>query len=291
MSEKAEEPEATGEMPTQTEEVEAPPPAETEMPEPEPPAESNFTPQPDEPEPQAAEPEAAPAPEPAAEPEPEPKPKAEPAPEPEPEPEPKAEPAATKPAAPVVQQEEVEEEVQAAADLYKTAAHKKAAEGGPFNPDAEDVHPASPNTKLCGAFIDSNAIWVGYKAAKNGLKFHSSGHSIKSMKESFDGKANLFFLIKCKAQDVKQNVVSERVRLIGLLQLGTSVPVMQRRYITECRQVWQSAVGGKTSMDREQDENDECDWLDWMKQLRKSGGAHQPSQFAFGDDEIWRPTN
>lgn len=257
MSEQAE---ATGETPTQTEEIEAPPPAETEMPEPEPPAESNFnTPQPDEPEPQA---------------------------------EPAPEPAAPKPAAPVVQQEVEEEEEVAAADLYKTGTHKAAAEGAPFNPDGPDVHPACDNTRLSTEFTESNACWVAYKAVSDGepyMDFYKSGDSIKSMKQALTGAENLFLLVKCKAQDVKQNVVSERVRLISFVQLGKSVKVMKRRYISPCRGIWQSALDGKTSFNLEIEDDNECNWLDWMKEIQKNGGAHQPTQFAFGDDETWKP--
>jgi hypothetical protein len=237
-------------------------------------------------EPVAAEPEAAEAPAaepeaPAAEPE---APAAEPeaAPEPEPEPEKAAEPEA-----------EPEEEVEEAAAVYKNVPHKQAKQGAPFDATAPGNHPFedSADCKLLDNFTKSSTLWVSWSACsgKEGyVKFEGMGGSVKELKDSLNGKQQKFYLLKCRARDIKDNVVSERCRIIRITQLGSSVPVMKRRFKSGAWTYFSGATNG-CQMDKQLTETDECDWLSWMKDIRKNGGAHQPTEFAFGPDETWKP--
>jgi len=201
-------------------------------------------------------------------------------------------PAEPEPAPAPVKVEEAEEEV-AAADLYKTAAHVDSPVGGPFDPTAPGCHPYrdvdGPNgCQLVKEFLKSSTLWVSYAACsdKNDfLEYHNMGDDIKSLKASMDATKNTFYLLKCKAQDVKSNVVSERARLIRLTVLGTSVPIMKRRFKLPSENAWNQVT--HSSITNQIECNDACDWLGWMKQLQRAGGAHQPTSYQFGPDEVW----
>lgn len=236
-------------------------------------------------EPVAAEPEAAEAPaaepEAAAEPAAEPEAAAEPEPEPEAQPEPAAEP------------EQEEEEEVAAADMYKNAPHKETQEGAPFDHTTDGCHPYHDreDCKLSEHFDSSSTLWVCYAAChpKDGfLEFVGKGDSVAELKASLDGNRQMFYLLKCKARDVKNNVVSERCRKIRICQLGSTVPVMKRRFKTDSWKHFENATQG-CSKDYQFDETDACDWKSWMEEIRKIGGAHQPTEYKFGPEESWKP--
>lgn len=286
MSEVEETPAAV-EEPKQEEEAAAvePVPEPEPVVEPEPAAEPEPAPAADEgkpePEPVAAEPVKEPTPEPVKEPTPEPV--KEPTPEPVKEPTPE----------PVVKEPtpEPEEEV-VAADLYKNKPHTASPEGAPFDPTAPGCDPVDDENdcKLLDTFVKSSTLWICYEAASskdNYLTFNSMGDSVKTLKAAFDPKKQMFFILKAKAQDVKNNVVSERLRLVRMTLLGSRVPVMKRRFKTDAWTYFNAATTG-IQKDMQFDETEECDWLSWAKELKKNGGAHQPTQYMFGPDEVWQ---
>jgi len=201
-----------------------------------------------------------------------------PAPAAEPEPEAAPEPA-----------EAPEEEVKAAA-LYKNNKHKELKEGGPFDPKAEGNHPSlGGDSNLVDKFLKSSTLWVCYSAAHKKhdfLEFVAMGNSIAELKDSLDGSKQMFYLVKCYARDVKNNVVSQRIKLMRITQLGSRVPVMKRRFKTKALELFKDATSA-ASKDVQDDENMHCDWMKWMKEIRNAGGAHQPSKMAFGPEEVW----
>lgn len=199
------------------------------------------------------------------------------APEPEPEPAPAPEP-------------EVEEEV-AAKEMYKTGAHQSAAKGAPFDPTAPGNHPYhdAGDCKMYDNFYNSSTEWIAYTPLKEKdgcLEFYKMGDSVASLKESLDGTKQIFYLLKCHAIDEKANVVSERLKIMRIVQLGSKVPIMKRRYKTKAWIVFKEATPG-TAKKVEFDETDPCDWKKWAQEIQRAGGAHQPTQFSFGANEIY----
>lgn len=192
--------------------------------------------------------------------------------------------------APVEEPQVEEEEEVAASELYKNSAHVPPPEGEPFDPNEDGVSPKlGSGSKLMDSFLASSTLWVAYNAvnANEGkLEFACMGDSVKEMKASLDPAFNRFYLCKARAQDVKKSVVSDRKKCIRFSQLGTTVPVMKRRFKNPAWNLFQEASDG-TSFTREIEATDECDWVSWAKHLKKMGGAHQPTQYMFGVDEVW----
>lgn len=155
----------------------------------------------------------------------------------------------------------------------------------------ENVDVYAEGFSLSDYILTTDSLWCAYKAVKapkgfqGGLSFVAVGDSIAELKASMVNTQCTFYLVKIHAQDVKNNVVSVRTRLMRIKCLGTQVKIMHRRFTGPSDALFKTISAA--SKDVQLEPTNDCDWQKWAEELMRSGGAHQPTQYVFGPDEVW----
>lgn len=114
-----------------------------------------------------------------------------------------------------------------------------------------------------------------------------SGVGVESLLESLDEKLIQFAALLVHGNDIKENVTSTRPKICRINWVGGKVPAMKKMGALTGKQtiadMWQgNAI--EVDMSEKKDFKDVC--KDIQSELLRSGGAHKPNQYDYGDHQI-----
>jgi len=132
---------------------------------------------------------------------------------------------------------------------------------------------------------NSETSWAIFEVEREQVKGVNSGVGLNSFKDAFEDAKNQWGVIKVFGVDQQDNVTSKRPKYVRVNWVGPKVPAKLRSGALSGKPLVTALLqGSQVAIDS--NDRDELSAHAIGKALLQCGGAHKPTHYDFGGDEV-----